>query len=104
MTTQKNTMEDENNCPAEGLLKSLSGKWKAHIFRIATAGPVRFNELLRKLEGSNKQSLSAALKEMEEHGLLNKRTVTQKPLHIEYDLTDKGRSLIPVFQELEKII
>ena len=103
MTTD-NKKENDTGCPVEGLLKMLTGKWKPQIFRLATNSPVRFSTLLRQLEGSNKQSLSIALKELEQHGLLKKKTVKQKPLHIEYSLTPKGQSLIPVFQQLESAL
>lgn len=98
MTTEKN-----NECPAEGLLKLLSGKWKPQIFLLASNGPVRFNQLLKEIEGSNKQSVAVALRELEENGLLEKEIVSQKPLHIEYSLSQKGESLIPVFRQLEFI-
>lgn len=94
----------ENGCPAEGLLKMLSGKWKPQIFRIAVDGPMRFNALVRQINGSNKQSIAVALKEMEEQGLLEKTTVRLKPLHIEYALSPKGKMLIPVFHQLEKLL
>ena len=97
-------MESENTCPVEGLLKMLSGKWKPQIFRIALNGSIRFNTLLRQIEGSNKQSIAVALKELEEFGLLKKKIVKQKPLHIEYTLTEKGQSLIPVFQQFEHLV
>lgn len=90
-----------SECPAEGLLKQLSGKWKPQIFRLALQGAVRFNGLLREISGSNKQSIATALREMEEFGLLEKKVVKQKPLHIEYSLSEKGRQLVPVFQQLE---
>ena len=96
-------MESENNCPAEGLLKTLSGKWKPQIFRLALEGPIRFNSLLRQIKGSNKQSIAVALKELEEQNLLEKTTVKQKPLHIEYNLSEKGKLLIPVFRQLENL-
>ncbi len=96
-------MESENSCKAEGLLKMLSGKWKPQIFRQALDGPIRFNSLLRQLEGSNKQSIAVALKELEEQQLLEKVVVKQKPLHIEYNLSEKGQSLIPVFRQLENL-
>ncbi len=94
-------MEKENSCPAEGLLKMLSGKWKPQIFRHALNGSIRFSSLLRHIEGSNKQSIAVALKELEEEGLLEKIVVKLKPLHIEYNLSEKGKSLIPVFRQLE---
>ncbi|MCA0380521.1 MAG: helix-turn-helix transcriptional regulator [Bacteroidetes bacterium] len=94
----------ENSCPAEGLLKMLSGKWKPQIFRMAVDGPLRFNALVRQINGSNKQSIAVALKEMEEQGLLEKTTVRLKPLHIEYMLSAKGKMLIPVFHQLENLL
>ena len=65
-------MEKDNSCPAEGVLKMLSGKWKPQIFRLALNGSIRFSSLLRDIEGSNKQSIAVALKELEEQGLLEK--------------------------------
>jgi DNA-binding HxlR family transcriptional regulator len=103
MTTGMET-ENKDHCPAEGLLKMLSGKWKPQIFRLALEGPVRFNALLRQLVGSNKQSVAVALKELEEQGLLGRTVVREKPLHIEYTLSEKGRMLIPVFRQLESLV
>ena len=100
MTTKKETPKSDG-CPAEGLLKLLSGKWKPQIFRFALEGPLRFSSLLRQIPGSNKQSIAVALKELESEGLLNKTIITLKPLHIEYLLSEKGRELIPVFRQLE---
>ncbi len=97
-------MKSENSCPAEGLLKMLSGKWKPQIFRIASEGPIRFNSLLRQIQGANKQSIAVALKEMEEQELLEKIVIKLKPLHIEYHLSEKGKSLIPVFLQLENLL
>ena len=95
------TTEKDSECPAAGLLKLLSGKFKPQIFRLALDGPLRFNSLLREIKGANKQSVAVALKELEEYGLLEKKTIKLKPLHIEYTLTEKGQSLVPVFRQLE---
>lgn len=100
MTTKKEIIDNET-CPAQKFLKLLSGKLKPEIFRLAVEAPLRFNSLLRQIEGSNKQTLSVALKELEEAGLLEKVVIQQKPLHIEYYLTEKGKSIIPVFRQLE---
>ena len=45
MTTKKEIIENET-CPAQGLLKLLSGKWKPEIFRLAVEAPLRFSSLL----------------------------------------------------------
>ncbi len=95
---------DNKSCPAESLLKQLSGKWKPQIFRFAATGPVRFNSLLRELPGSNKQSIATALRELEEAGILDKTIVKEKPLHIEYSLSEKGVGLISVFKSLEGML
>lgn len=100
MTTKKEINEGET-CPAEGLLKMLSGKWKPQLFRLALEGPLRFSALLRQIKGSNKQSIATALKELETEGLLEKIIIREKPLHIEYNLSEKGKNLIPIFRQLE---
>ena len=100
MTTE-NKSQKENECPAEGLLKLLSGKWKPQIFLLAVNGPLRFNGLLRDIKGANKQSIAVALRELEDFGILNKNVIKLKPLHIEYNLSEKGKSLVPIFKQLE---
>ncbi len=84
-------------------MKQLSGKWKPEIFRLAVDGALRFSSLLRQIEGSNKQTLSVALRELEEIGLLQKVVIKEKPLHIEYHLTEHGKMLIPIFKQLESL-
>ena len=76
---------------------------RKEIFRLAVEAPLRFSSLLRQIEGSNKQTLSVALRELEEVGLLEKVVIQQKPLHIEYNLTEKGKSIKPVFKQLESL-
>jgi len=102
MTTEK-TIEKNEPCPAQALLKQLSGKWKPEIFRLAVDSSLRFSNLLRQIEGSNKQTLSVALKELEAVGILQKVVIRNKPLHIEYYLTENGKSLIPFFKQLESL-
>ena len=103
MTTKNGTAPGEI-CPAEQLLKQISGKWKPQLFRLAMEGPLRFNTLLREMEGVNKQSLSTALHELEDHVLLDKEIISEKPLHIEYRLSEKGVGLVPIFLQLENML
>lgn len=103
MTTPSGQSPAES-CPVEGLLKILSGKWKPQVFRLATHGPLRFNRLLRQLPGANKQSVAAALKDLEEAGLLDRSVVREKPLHVEYRLSARGNALVEVFTSLETLM
>lgn len=93
-----------SSCPAEGLLKGLSGKWKPQLFRLAMEGPLRFSRLLKALPQASRQSISVALRELEDQGLLIRTVLREKPLHVEYHLSDAGQSLIPVFLQLESLI
>lgn len=99
--TSKSEEKEEETCPVQGILKLLAGKWKPEIFRLAVNGSLRFSQLLREIPGSNKQTLSIALRELEELGILDRKVIQQKPLHVEYFLTQKGKDLVPIFQQLE---
>lgn len=101
--TTNNDIANIYDCPAEDVLKLIAGKWKPQIFKMASLETLRFNSILRKLPGSNKQSISVALRELEDAGLLLKETVKQKPLHIEYSLTEKGRKLDDIFRQLSAL-
>lgn len=89
MTTKKEIVDNET-CPAQGLLKLLSGKWKPEIFRLAVEEPLRFSSLLRQIEGSNKQTLSVALRELEEVGLLEKLSFNKSPYILNIVLPKKA--------------
>ncbi|MCW3160417.1 winged helix-turn-helix transcriptional regulator [Chryseobacterium oryctis] len=102
--TSNNINDDSVICPVQKLLKFLSGKLKPEIFRLSIKSSLRFNHLLRQIEGSNKQSLAVALKELEELEILERVVINKKPLHIEYHLTEKGKSLVPVFEQLEGVM
>lgn len=97
----KLTTPDTADCPAEQALRSISGKWKPKLLRLAVEGPLRFNALLRELPESNKQSLTLALRELEADGILQRTVVKQKPLHVEYALTELGHSLVERLRALE---
>lgn len=97
----KLTTPETVDCPAEQALRSISGKWKPRILRAAVEAPVRFNQLLRDLPESNKQAITNALRELENDGLLARTVVQQKPLHVEYTLTPRGKELVAVLGSLE---
>jgi DNA-binding HxlR family transcriptional regulator len=101
--TTKQEEPSPSGCPVQGLLRMLSARWCLEIFKKAVDGPVRFNSLLRDLYGSNRQSLASALKSLEEQGLIERKVVRLKPLHVEYALSEKGNELVPIFQQLEHL-
>jgi DNA-binding HxlR family transcriptional regulator len=99
MTTEKH--EALLTCPKEFLLKMLTGKWKPCIFRYASQGPVRFGQIMKLLPEASKQALTIALREMEASGILERNVVTEKPLNVQYILTDLGGEFIPIFKVID---
>lgn len=101
--TNNPSITNNYSCPSEDVIRLLSGKWKPQIFKIASEGPFRFNHVLRELPEASKQSISVALRELEEGGMLLKTTVKQKPLHIEYELTATGRGMLDVYRQVDML-
>jgi DNA-binding HxlR family transcriptional regulator len=104
MNIMSKTNPQTTKCPAEEVLKTLGGKWKVHILHLTIDGPKRFSDYMRLIDGTNKQSLSVALKELEEDSFLIKRIVNERPLHIEYTLTERAKVVIPVLDNLHKTL
>lgn len=90
------------HCPAERTLEFLSGKWRPMVIFWLMDGPLRFNELQRRLGGITHRSLSKTLKEMEADGLVLRRDYGEIPPRVDYSLSDRGRSLRPVLVAMEE--
>ena len=59
-------------------------------------GVNRFGVLQRNIEGISKQMLSKQLRELEQDGILSREIFAEIPPRVEYDLTEVGKSLLPV--------
>ena len=83
--------------PFEYTLSIISGKWKLKIIYIlACMKTVRYNALKRNIEGITHKMLSTQLKELESEGIILRYEYPQVPPKVEYSLTEKGQSLIPL--------
>jgi DNA-binding HxlR family transcriptional regulator len=89
------------HCPAERTLEFLSGKWRPMVIFWLMPGPLRFNELQRRLGAITHRTLSKTLKEMEADGLVERNDYGEIPPRVDYALTDRGCSLEPVLQAME---
>lgn len=83
-------------------LSAIGGKYKMIIlFWIVETGPVlRFNELKRKIGTISFKTLAASLRELEADGIVERKAYAQIPPKVEYSLTKKGKSLIPVLDAM----
>ena len=89
------------NCAVSKTLKIIGSKWTMLLLHNIFEGKNRFGELQRALPGISPKTLAQRLKELEKDGIINKKVYAEVPLHVEYSLTEKGRSLRGVFRSLE---
>jgi DNA-binding HxlR family transcriptional regulator len=88
-------------CPAETALALIADKWKANIvMTLALGAPSRFLALRRALGNVHHTSLARSLRELESSGIVRRTAFAGRPLHVEYELTDHGRDLVPILLDL----
>ena len=97
-------MEKKNlfgKCPYVTAQKVLTGKWSMYIMYLLSEEPVRFNELQRRMpEETTHTTLSRQLKTLEDEGLIIRKDYQQIPPKVEYSLTEKGNSVVPILQNI----
>lgn len=87
-------------CPVETTLKIIGGKWNVLILRDLIDGTKRFGELKRSVGNVSQKVLTAALRELEANGLIERTVFAEVPPRVEYAATELGRSLRPVLDAL----
>ncbi|QQT35370.1 Uncharacterized HTH-type transcriptional regulator yybR [Sphingobacterium spiritivorum] len=89
-------------CSTSLTMKYIGGKWKAVIL-IHLIEKKRYSELRKECKLITERTLSLQLKELEEDGLITRTVHTSKPpLKVDYELTEFGRTLIPVLKAVAK--
>lgn len=83
--------------PFEYTLSVLNGKWKLKIIYVLICmGTVRYGVLKKSIDGITHKMLSAQLKELEKEEIIFRNEYPQVPPKVEYSLSEKGESLIPL--------
>lgn len=86
-----------NREPFEYTLSIVSGKWKLKIiYLLSCMGTVRYGILKKNIDGITHKMLSSQLKELENEAIILRKEYPQVPPKVEYSLTEKGESLIPL--------
>lgn len=91
-------IESKAGCLAS-CMAVLGNKWTALIVRDLAEGTQRFSTLEKSIADINPRTLSRRLDELEEHGIIEKRT-SPETSRIEYTLTPKGEDLVPVLRQM----
>jgi DNA-binding HxlR family transcriptional regulator len=90
----------EDTCSVAKTIKVIGSKWTLLILHNLTDGTKRFGQLQRSLEGISPKTLSQRLQELEREKIIRKKVFAEVPLHVEYSLTEKGKSVGRIFKEM----
>jgi len=88
------------NCPVRLTNNVIGGKWKPVIFNLIVHDVNRFGEIAHLVEGLSKKVLTTQLREMEADGILQRTVYDQRQKKVEYSLTEKGKTFIPVIEAM----
>ncbi len=89
----------------QGIAKTLDvigDKWTIALIHHIFQGQNRFGELQRAMVGISPKTLTVRLRRLEQDGIITRKMFPEVPLHIEYYLTEKGRSLRKVIQAMDE--
>jgi len=82
-------------------MELLSGKWKIHIISVLLyKGKLRFMDLVREVDGIAAKMLSKELQDLELNDLVKRTVCNTKPVTVEYEITEYGKSLEKVVEEI----
>ncbi|AWP27546.1 transcriptional regulator, HxlR family protein [Paenibacillus vortex V453] len=101
MAEFKGKVRNIQDTPFGYTLSVIGGKWKmVIIYLLAENGTVRFNDLKRQIGAITYKMLSSQLKELEADGMVKRIEYPQVPPKVEYSLTEKAETLLPVLEGL----
>lgn len=86
--------------PCRVLFDQIADKWSMMVLSVLNDGPLRFNEVKRRLEGITQKALTQCLRRLERNGLVERRVIPVSPVAVEYEITSLGRTLQPAFMAL----
>ena len=87
-------------CPVSRILEILGDKWSLLVIRDLFLGRSRFKEFMASPEGIPTNILTDRLQKLTEHGLIEKKPVSEGAKRLAYSLTPKGQALRPALQAM----
>jgi DNA-binding HxlR family transcriptional regulator len=92
-----------STCPIVYTMSYIGGKWKPIILGRMLNGPVRFGKLAVQIPDISRKILTEQLKELEEDGLIIRHSYNEKPPRVEYELSEIGRTVMPVLAAMTEL-
>jgi DNA-binding HxlR family transcriptional regulator len=88
------------NCSVACSAEIIGSKWTAVMVHDLSEGPRRFSELERACPGISPRTLSERLRVLEQDGVVVRKSYAESPPRVEYELTEKGRDLLPIIDAM----
>lgn len=99
----KKKLEEDIRCPLEYGLDIFGGKWNSRIICVlAYKKSLRYSELRKEMGNVTDAVLAVSLKELLKNGMIARKSYDEIPPRVEYSLTEKGESVVPILQSICK--
>jgi DNA-binding HxlR family transcriptional regulator len=100
----KRTMNEvhDSSCAVAATAELIATKWTPLIVHDLSEGPRRFMELEHSCRGISPRTLSERLDMLEQQGVVLRRSYPESPPRVEYELTEKGKALLPIIREMRR--
>ena len=99
----KPKLEKDIRCPLEYGLDIFGGKWKSRVICVlASKKTLRYSTLRKEMTNITDAVLAATLKELISDGIIERKQYNEIPPRVEYSLTNKGISVVPILQTICK--
>ena len=96
-------LESDIRCPLEYGLEVFGGKWKSRVICVLNEkGTLRYSQIRKEMINITDAVLATTLKELMENELVLRKSYDEIPPRVEYSLTEKGRSVVPILQSICK--
>jgi len=92
----------EFHCAMDVTMNYIGGKWKTVVLWYLRKDKKRFSELRRLIPNITEKMLSLQLKDLENDGIVSRKIYAEVPPKVEYFLTDFGKSLVPMLEEIAR--
>lgn len=94
-------LEKDIRCPLEYGMEIFGGKWNSRIICVlATLGTLRYSQLRTEMGNITDAVLASTLKSLIASGIVTRRSYDEIPPRVEYSLTEKGWSVVPILQSI----
>lgn len=98
---EKPKQANDVKCPIELALEKFGGRWKSRIICIlANKQVLRFKELRLEMGNVTDAVLTTNLKELMSDGIVLRKQYSEIPPRVEYELTDKGKTIVPIIKSI----